>query len=312
MVKKVIFPATKFILLALAIYFFSQKIGSTDFKNLNWQWQSNSIIALFLFLLFWLLNLILDAKAWQIVQSTLSRIELSKAIQHNLKCYGLAFISPVNSGELVGRYIIQEDPDHQRKALFLTFWTHAPKFFSKALLSFLIIPFLFPKLDISFKLLIWGSFLILSLLYIRLEKWISLVAEKKWGKREFKNYLVKGQPRMSMKLKLLGLNLSRLLVYSLQLTLCLWTFGISDLSLSIVLSIPVYYFISALIPSYTGLDFLIKGTLSLYYFDMFSDNNLGFAIATTIIWAFNWAIPSTVGLASLKKNELARIKRRKA
>lgn len=312
MVKKLLFALLKLSLIALALYFISQKIDWQDFKNIEWSWSLRSFWALFIFLSLWLLNILLDAVAWQKVQSILQAIPLKLAVLHNLKCYGLSFISPVNSGEVIGRYIIQDQAENRSKSLYLTFWTHAPKLFSKALLSFLIIPFLFPDLSAIYRLALLVLFFLGLLLYLRLEKFLSWLAKKRWGRREFKNYIVTGKPLLPQKLILLGLNGIRFLIYSAQLGLVLWGLQLSDFSFTILLSIPVYYFISALIPSYTGLDFLIKGALSLYYFELFTPNNLGFALASTFVWAFNWAIPATLGLISLKGQELARLKRKKA
>ncbi len=311
MVKKVLYPILKFGLIGLALYFLIQKLSQVDFSQVELSWGQDTLIAFIAFVGLGLINLLLDAKAWQVVQSCLREINLREAIQHNLKCYGLAFISPLNSGELVGRYIIQEDPEHRKKALFLTFWTHAPKLFSKAIISFSLFPFLFSQWATPLKV---GSFIIMGLLfilYLQLERWISLLAKYQWGKRHFKDYLIPGQPSIPSKIEVLGINGLRFLIYSSQLGVVIWGLGISELNLTLVLSLPVYFFVSALIPSYTGLDFLIKGTLSLYFFELFSDQSFGMAIATTIVWAFNWAIPALVGLSTLKKSELARIKSRR-
>lgn len=311
MVKKIVYPFLKIGLISLALYFLYQKLSSTDFSQVQLQWGRSSLLAAFLFLVLWVVNLILDAKAWQLVQSTLRQIRLTEALVHNLKCYGLAFISPVNSGEIIGRYIIQEDPNHRKKALFLTFWTHAPKIVSKALISFSLLPFLFKDWPISLKVLCFMALVIGLLLYLRLERWVSLLAKYQWGARSFKDYLIPNKPSQIEKLEILGLNGLRFLIYSSQLAMVIWGWEIAPLNTTLVLSLPVYFFVSALIPSYTGLDFLIKGTMSLYFFELFSDQSVGMAIATTIVWFFNWAIPALSGLASLKKVELARIRRKK-
>ncbi len=312
MVKKVVYPLLKIGLISLALFFLYQKLSAIDFSELRMNWGQSSITALALFLALWSLNLILDAKAWQIVQSTLREISVREALLHNLKCYGLAFISPVNSGEIVGRYIIQEDANHRKKALFLTFWTHAPKIASKAIICFILLPLLFNDWSPALKGLSFIAAGIGLFLYIRLERWISLLAKYNWGKRSFKDYLISGKPSVIEKLKILALNGLRFLIYSSQLAIVIWGLEITPLNYTLLLSLPVYFFVSALIPSYTGLDFLIKGTLSLYYFELFSDQSFGMAIATTIVWFFNWAIPALSGLASLRKTDLEKIRRKKA
>lgn len=312
MVKKLLFPLLKLGLIAMAFFFLYQKFSTGDFIELSWSWTDSSFIALFLFFSFGLLNLVLDAKAWQEVQGILQKISLKKALEHNFKSYGLAFISPMNSGEIVGRYIIQEETENRKKALFLTFWTHAPKMFSKIILVLSILPLLFQSQLGKISYLALPLISIIILVYLNLDKVLSWIGTKNLKQRKLEDYIVAGQPKLRSKIKLLVLNGSRFLIYSLQLTFVLWALNLENISLEILLSIPVYYLLSALIPSYSGLDFLIKGTFSLYYFEMFSSNQWGFALATSLVWLLNWAIPSIIGLLSLKKIEIDRIRRRRA
>lgn len=312
MVKKSSFWIFKILFLSLAFYFLYQKLESIEISNLNWRGHSNSWISIFGFLAAWAANLLLDAKAWQRVQSILHRISLKTALIHNLKCYGLAFISPLNSGELAGRYIIQENPYDRKKALFLTFWTHAPKLFSKALLSFLILAIMLPLngSSLGYSLVLVLLFTLSLFIYLRLERLLSYFNEKQIWKRPVKDYMVKGKPEVPDKLVVLSLNGLRFLLFSSQLALVILSFKPDVISWELYWSIPLYYFISAFIPSYTGFDFIIKGTLALYFFELFEADALTFTLAGTVVWFFNWAMPAITGLSVLKKIEMDRFTKR--
>ncbi|QNR23076.1 lysylphosphatidylglycerol synthase domain-containing protein [Croceimicrobium hydrocarbonivorans] len=314
MVGKAFFWSLKVLLLSLAFYFLYLKLDSIELDHLQWNWTHHSLYYLSGFLLLWFLNLLFDAQAWSIVQSILHPISLKTALVHNLKCYGLAFISPMNSGEIAGRYLIQEKPYDRKKALFLTFWTHAPKLFSKAIVSFGILAFMLPNqgLGLQYSLLALLAILISLALYLRLERVISLLHEKELWNRPLKDYLIKGKPTIQQKLAVLAINALRFLLFSSQMALVLLAFKPELLTWQLYWSIPLYYFISALIPSYTGIDFIIKGTLALYFFDVFETDALSFTLASTAVWFFNWAIPAIVGLSSLKKVEIDRLKRKRA
>lgn len=314
MVGKAFFWSLKVLLLSLAFYFLYLKLDSIELDHLQWTWTHHSLYYLSGFLLLWFLNLLFDARAWSIVQSILHPISLKTALVHNLKCYGLAFISPMNSGEIAGRYLIQEKPYDRKKALFLTFWTHAPKLFSKAILSFGILAFMLPNqgLGMQYSLFALLAILISLALYLRLERVISLLHEKELWNRPLKDYLIKGKPTIQQKLAVLAINALRFLLFSSQMALVLLAFKPELLTWQLYWSIPLYYFISALIPSYTGIDFIIKGTLALYFFDVFETDALSFTLASTAVWFFNWAIPAIVGLSSLKKVEIDRLKRKRA
>lgn len=312
MVKKSSFWIFKILFLSLAFYFLYQKLESIEISNLNWRGHANTWIAIIGFLAAWAANLLLDAKAWQRVQSILHRISLKTALIHNLKCYGLAFISPLNSGEIAGRYIIQENPYDRKKALFLTFWTHAPKLFSKALLSFLILAIMLPLngSSLGYSLALVLLFTLSLFIYLRLESLLSYFNEKQIWRRPVKDYMVKGKPEVQDKLLVLSLNGLRFLLFSSQLALVILSFKPEVISWELYWSIPLYYFISALIPSYTGFDFIIKGTLALYFFELFEADALTFTLAGTVVWFFNWAMPAITGLSVLKKIEMDRFTKR--
>ena len=312
MVRKSLFWILKALFLALAFYFLYLKVEGLSFESINWQWHSQSWIYLGLFILVWAANLVLDARAWQIVQSILYRIPLSTAIIHNLKSYGLAFISPMNSGEIVGRYIIQERAEDRKKALFLTLWAHFPKITSKALVSTIILFFL---LELEKHQTLWQFSLVLAFalimtLYLKLEKIISLLHEAKIWKRPVKDYLVTGKPEPGQKLVLLVINGLRFLLFSAQLALVLMTFKVDLLTWPLYWSIPLFYFSASLLPSFSGIDFLIKGTLALYFFGLFETDALSFTLAGTAVWFFNLAMPAITGLSLLKKSEFERFRRK--
>lgn len=311
--KKWLFRFFKISLVLLALYFLIKKVQTSEFQNLqlDLSWQRSSA-SLLLFSLLWIINISLDAWAWQKIQAIISQISLKSALLQNIKCYGLAFITPLNSGELVGRYIVQEDQAHRSKALFLTFWTHGPKLFGKTIVSLLILGlWLFTNKEQSYALLSWFLIIVATLLYLSLEKIISSFHSLKLYKFPLKNYLIKGEPGIQLKLQLLTIHSIRFLIFSSQLLVILYLIEPESLSLEIFYAVPLYYFLAAVTPTFAGLDFLIKGALSYYFFSFFSDDSLLFVMASTFVWLFNMAIPSLIGLASLNRKELSRIKRKR-
>jgi len=311
--KKWLFHVVKISLVLMAIYLLALKLDDSQFADFDLDFNtSRSLLSLLIFSAFWFLNITFDALAWQKIQALISHISLKQAIWQNIKCYGLAFITPLNSGEILGRYIVQEDKAHRSKALFLTFWTHGPKLFSKTIISLIIASlWLINKQQIKYTVLALITILITLLIYFSLEKIISSLHERKIFKYPLANYLIKGEPGIKLKAFLLTLHSLRFLIFSAQLLICLYFLQPDSISIEILYAIPLYYFISAISPTFAGLDFLIKGALSFYFFSFFSDQSLVFVIGSTLVWFFNMAIPSLIGLASLNRAELARIKRKR-
>jgi len=311
--KKWLFRLLKVTLILIASYLLWLKLAKTEIDTLEFHLDAErNLLSLLLFSTLWFLNISFDALAWQKIQALISHISLKKAIWQNIKCYGLAFLSPLNSGEILGRYIVQEDQAHRSKALFLTFWTHGPKLFGKTAVSlFIIIAWLFKDQQLGYSALAVLALIVALGIYFSLEKIISSLHERKLFKYPLANYLIKGEPGIKLKAFLLLLHSTRFLIFSAQLLCCLYLLQPESISLEILYAIPLYYFLAAITPTFAGLDFLIKGALSFYFFSFFSDQSLVFVIASTLVWFFNMAIPSIIGLASLNRAELARIKRKR-
>lgn len=312
--KKLANRAIKLALLALAVFLLAQRLDELSIKNVQFlangqQWFWATIA----FCILYFLNISLDALNWQIVQGLLRQISLKEAFLHNLKCYALAFLTPANSGELAARYLVQTEREHQSKAFFLTTWVHLPKSFAKLSLALPLSLHLLGNLGYT-TYLPWALSLGLSLswlAYFNLEKVLSYFNHKTWRGKSMGKYLVKGRPNRPEKLKLLLLNAIRFTCFSGQMALVLYVLNPQLISVEILASLPVYYFLSALIPTWAAFDFLIKSVLSLYFFTLFSNQEMLFAVAATVVWVFNIALPALIGLLKFNPAELHRLKPKK-
>lgn len=304
--------ALKAVIILLALYLLGLKLNWQSLQNVTLTDSATTwLLCSTVFLVLFTGNISLDAYNWQLVQSIIRPISLYRAFMHNLKSYALAFITPVNSGELAGRYLVQTEGSHRQKTLFLTFWTHAPKLFAKISVAF---PMLYALLRKEMPQTAWLLLLStgLSLIaYFNLEKLISAVNHWQVKRFKLKNYLVKGRPLAHEKLRLIIVNMLRFLCFSGQLAAVLWLLQPEDVSASTLMAIPVFYFITAIIPTWAAVDFLVKGVLSLYFFKYFSNQEELFLIASTVVWLFNVAAPAIAGLVKFDTRELKKFRRKK-
>lgn len=299
--KKPASAGLKVALLILAGFLFLRKWENQELRSLEldlgagefWLW-------LIAFLGLGLLNLACDARNWQLVQSLVRPIAWREAVVHNLQCYALAFITPLNSGELAGRYWLQKHPAHRRKAVFLTFWMHLPKLLSKVMVAGAVFLWAVPLPYQALGLLILG---LLLMAYLTLERWMTQLEGCHLWRWRLGEYLVAGRPWKREKLHLLALNALRFLAFSSQLAVVLMILAPEELSSGVLLSIPAYYLLSAVVPSWAAVDFLIKGTLALYYFRAFTEQTSLLALAGIIVWAVNVALPALGGFLLLKPSE---------
>lgn len=311
--NKTFLRALKATILLAALILLSLRLDISALMQMQIKGSSSLwLLGLSSFFALFALNLSLDALNWKIVQSIIRPIGLKEAFLHNLKSYALAFITPINSGELAGRYLVQKKGRDRQKTVFLTFWTHAPKLFAKISIT---LPMLFGLLPNENALLRGAAILVAGLMivaYFNLQKLISATNHWQFKRFAFKNYMVKGRPLLAEKAKLLGINMIRFLCFSGQLATVLYLIDPNEVNLRTLLAIPVFYFITAVLPTWAAVDFLIKGALSLYFFQYFSRQEELFLVASTLVWLFNVAIPAIVGLIGFNPSELQNFRKKKS
>lgn len=255
------------------------------------------MMAISVYLLLGLLNLFFDAHIWRIVQSILRKINWIEALDHNLKSYGLSFITPLQGGELAARYLVQRKKSHREKSVFLTFWNHLPRLSAKVMISLMALPLLL-KLPYAYNWL--SHIIIIGLLlfaYLKAEKVLSYFGTLQFRGIALERFFERGRPNSSEKLKLLALNGLRFLIFSGQLATFIIVFEPTWLSGKLVAAIPVFYLFTAIIPTWSAFDFLVKGGLSLYFFEQLGYQSEIFALGASAVWLSNVAIPALIGLS---------------
>ena len=223
-------------LIGTAGWLFSQKWQSQEIRSLKLEpGAPESWLWLLAFVVLGLLNLTCDARNWQLVQSLVRPISWKEAFSHNLQCYALAFVTPLNSGELAGRFWLQRHPEHRRKAVFLTFWMHLPKLLSKVMVAGGFFLWAVPP---TYQIL--GSVILALILvaYLTVERWITKLEGYRLWRWSLGEYLVVGRPWKGEKLRLLTLNALRFLAFSGQLAVVMIVIAPDEVSRLLMLSIP--------------------------------------------------------------------------
>jgi len=292
----------KIALLSLALYFIYSKLDSLDFSTINLELSSKFWQLTIAFLLLWVINLSMDALSWQRVRKMRESVSWLTALKHNLICMALAFVTPMNSGELIGRYNSMQD---KSKYLFLTFWFHLPKFVTK--LFFLAVSLvLFALANSNTLLLSTGTAAALALLliyfnFIKLQRWLR---KYQVFNRPLQDYILDDRPRFGEKLELLIINLVRFVVYNLQFILLVILLSKENLDINFLLWVPVFYVLGTFITTIPAFDFIIKSALAVWLFDSSTISEEILLLVPAIVWLFNLALPSLAGVYFIMKTNL--------
>ena len=286
----------KLLVLALAVYIISDRLSSTDYQSISTYHWNTPYLLIPMFFVLWLLNLLLDARIWQNVHALINPIKLSSALKTNLVSYSLAFITPANSGELAGRYIMMESETDRSKTIFLTFWSHFPRLITKLLLGLLAFLWWVHSEHNSLSLLTISLLIPLVLTayfkFRSIQNWLSGLG---WKHYRLQNYIVSNRPLFVEKLKLLMLSGLKFATYNSQFILILLLWSNTALSLEIVATVIGVYVIGAFIPTVPLADFLVKAgiAISLFNADIVDESLL--INAALVTWFFNLAIPALTG-----------------
>src|SRR5690606_10077494 len=158
----------------------------------------------------------------------------------------------------------------RQKTVFLTFWSHFPRFVTKFLLggcALVLLAFYEGKLTATQALfvtaLISVALITIYLSILKIQKWIHSRNQGKW---DISKYILNNRPVLAEKLTLLALSIGKYISYNLQFIGLLAMWNPSILGVELFLSVIVFYFITALIPTFAAADFIIKGALAIYIF----------------------------------------------
>lgn len=294
----------KVIIVLVALLIIFNRLESDSYQGIfSFSWHRRALLIPVFFTL-WLLNLLLDARIWQRVHAMLGRINIFKALETNLVCYTLSFITPLNSGELAGRYIMLDQQFDRRKSFFLTFWSHFPRLIVKILLGITALLLLLKTANAA-----WLSILLLGMLiciiayfsFIRLQKWLAGLG---WRRILVGDYVLKNRPFFREKLRLLILAATKFLTYNLQFLVLLMLWGGVSFQPELLASVIAMYVIGAFIPTLPAADFVIKAGVAMLVFDTEAISESMLLNATLVTWLFNLAIPALIGGIIILKTDL--------
>ncbi len=297
-------------LLAVSIWFLYQKVDLNSFEGIFDHLPDQLWLIVIGFWILWVLNLYFDALFWKKVHGMIEKVRLLRALKINLICYSLNFVTPAQGGDLAVRYVMMSEASNRKKSFFLNLWMYLPKFFARFIIGGIALGVLLPFLEIadvglSFLL----TFVFCSLLffaYFSLKKIQKKLQLKNIRSFKLEHYLLDGRPTGIEKARFLGIAMLRFLTFNGQFALILLLFSDGDLPSHIWLAIPVYYFVSALLPSFAFADFILKSAIAVWIFEPITSNE-GLLVATSLsLWFANVALPSFLGLYFILKTDLYR------
>lgn len=258
------------------------------------------------------INLLLEAKKWQILAGSAQPLSYRSAMASYLGGIAFSLVTPNRLGEYPGRmlYLKRRNTIRLVSVSVLGALTQMLTLFifgSFGLIYFCINfyqPFAIVVLVACLAITV-----ILGVAFWSFETWLPLIEKIKWLKRfrVYKTLLRKFTPKQQ--LTILGISVLRYGIYTAQYLFLLYWMKIEMPFFDGFMMSALFFWVITVIPSITLVELGERGQVALYLFHYasgFSENMVGILAATVGIWCINLVLPAIVGSILLMRMRLLR------
>ena len=272
-----------------AFYFIYEKLANDD--KLSWNQFSEIIqekftITWLIFMLgFSFLNRFLEILKWQNLVEVIERISLYTATKQVLAGVTAGLFTPNGIGEYAGKALYFPKSETKR-ILFLNVICNGIQliiaiFFG--LVGLLYLGYLYSFLIILFILLLLVSFLFLT----------KNATIKGYSVQLFIDKIIEIPKKIHRKNALLAN--ARYITFSHQYYFLFLLFGVKIDYFTLMATITAVYFIASSLPSFQFLDFVVKGSVAIWFFNKLQIDDYVVLFIITFMWMANVVVPVIIG-----------------
>ncbi|MEN9326122.1 MAG: hypothetical protein RI943_543 [Bacteroidota bacterium] len=272
-----------------AFYFIYEKLADDD--KLSWNQFSEIIqekftITWLIFMLgFSFLNRFLEILKWQNLVEVIERISLYTATKQVLAGVTAGLFTPNGIGEYAGKALYFPKSETKR-ILFLNVICNGIQliiaiFFG--LVGLLYLGYLYSFLIILFILLLLVSFLFLT----------KNATIKGYSVQLFIDKIIEIPKKIHRKNALLAI--ARYITFSHQYYFLFLLFGVKIDYFTLMATITAVYFIASSLPSFQFLDFVVKGSVAIWFFNKLQIDDYVVLFIITFMWMANVVVPVIIG-----------------
>lgn len=284
--------------IAYRVVQYHQQFSAADLPQLK---TANILFTLLLQVILLFLNVILEAKKWQLLIGSVTKTGFTQALKMVLAGFSSGIITPAKLGEPIGR------------AMFLKkeFWiqttllTYLGGLISNIAVFMLAIPCVLVVYHLP-----WHNTPFLSLLFFTISAGVCVTLifvwyKKDWVKKHIYRYKVGQRIKMvfhqiavtpaDVIMRVLAYSLFRILVYSFQLAIMLCLVG-ANITAHTLMLIPIYYLLVSLAPAFFLAELGIRGSVALFVFPALGLSAASILLAITTLWILNQMLPALTGI----------------
>lgn len=284
------------LLLLWGIYL--QVLSQLEKVDIDTLWQTGPEYMLWICIILMPINLLLEAKKWQILAGSAQPLSFRGALSSYLGGIAFSLVTPNRLGEYPGRmlYLKRKNTVRLVSVSLLGALTQMLTLFIYGTLGLIYFnlnfyhPFAFVLLCIAGLITI-----VLAIAFWSFETWLPIIEKIKWlrkftvYKKLLKRFTSKEQ------LTILGISVLRYSIYTAQYLFLLYWLNVSMPFFDGFWMSALFFWVITVIPSITLVELGERGQVGLYLFHHFSDNTVGILAATVGIWFINLVVPAIIG-----------------
>ena len=287
--KQFIVFLIKLLIVTAAFYFIYQQLANND--KLDWVKFTNlvkekaSVLGILFLLAFSVANRFIEILKWQNLVSFIKPISLGESTKQVLGALTAGIFTPNGLGEYAGK-ALYFDKKKTKKIIFLNLICNGIQ---------MILTIIFGTIGL---LIIgywkWAIAIVGISFFLLLASFLSKnIKIKGYSIQKLVHKINEIPKRIHAKNNLLAL--CRYLVFSHQYYFLFLAFDVDLPYLTMMATIATVYFLASSLPSFQFLDFAVKGSVAVFFFEKLGVNEWIVVFISTLMWFLNVVLPVVIG-----------------
>ena len=287
--KQFIVFLIKLLIVTAAFYFIYQQLANND--KLDWVKFTNlvkekaSVLGILFLLAFSVANRFIEILKWQNLVSFIKPISLGESTKQVLGALTAGIFTPNGLGEYAGK-ALYFDKKKTKKIIFLNLICNGIQ---------MILTIIFGTIGLFiigyWK---WAIAIVGISFFLLLASFLSKnIKIKGYSIQKLVHKINEIPKRIHAKNNLLAL--CRYLVFSHQYYFLFLAFDVDLPYLTMMATIATVYFLASSLPSFQFLDFAVKGSVAVFFFEKLGVNEWIVVFISTLMWFLNVVLPVVIG-----------------
>lgn len=285
----------KLLIVGGAFYFIYNQLANND--KLDWQKfitlfrKNQSVLGIGFILLLSVLNRYFEILKWQNLAKVIHEISLGEATKQVLAALTAGIFTPNGVGEYAGKALFYPKSE-TKNVVFLNLICNGIQMVLTVIFGLFGLMYFNAKYEVittQTVAILFGGFVLLLIVLFSLKK----IKIKGYSIEKLVHKINEIPKPIHRKNILLGV--LRYLVFSHQYYFLFLAFDVDLPYFSLISTIAVVYFLASSLPTFQFLDFAVKGSVAIFFFEKLGVNEWIVVFISTLMWFLNVVLPVVIG-----------------